>query len=81
MRLTFLMPAYGLTGDIFALGLLDMADALLRLLNEPASAWRARSQQAHMRAHAYSWDDATQRFLKLLNFYSNFVAKEGQDHE
>jgi hypothetical protein len=57
-----------------------MADALVRLFNEPASAWRLRSQQAHMRAHAYSWDDATQRFLALLNLHANVVGQEGQDH-
>jgi glycosyltransferase involved in cell wall biosynthesis len=57
-----------------------MADALVHLLNEPASTWRARSQQAHTRAHAYSWDDATQRFLTLLNRHANLVAQEGLDH-
>ena len=57
-----------------------MADALVGLLNEPASAWRLRSQQAHMRAHAYSWDDATQRFLALLNLHANVVVKEGREH-
>jgi glycosyltransferase involved in cell wall biosynthesis len=57
-----------------------MADALVHLLSEPASAWRRRSLQAHTRAHAYSWDDATKRFLALLNFHANVVAKEGQEH-
>lgn len=57
-----------------------MADALVRLLTEPASVWRARSQQAHARAHAYSWDDATQRFLALLSTHANNLAGEGQVH-
>lgn len=57
-----------------------MADALVRLLSEPASAWRRRSQLAHMRAHAYSWDDATKRFLALLNSHANVVPVEDQDH-
>jgi glycosyltransferase involved in cell wall biosynthesis len=57
-----------------------MADALVRLLSEPVSAWRLRSQQAHVRAHAYSWDDATQRFLALLNLHANIVGQEGQYH-
>lgn len=57
-----------------------MADAVVKLLTEPDSIWRARSQQAHTLAHAYSWDDATQRFLTLLNFYASVVAKEGQNY-
>jgi glycosyltransferase involved in cell wall biosynthesis len=57
-----------------------MADALVRLLSEPALAWRLRSQQAHTRAHAYSWDDATQRLLALLNRHANLVAQEALDH-
>jgi glycosyltransferase involved in cell wall biosynthesis len=57
-----------------------MADALVRLLSEPVSAWRLRSQQAHVRAHAYSWDDATQRLLALLNLHANVLGQEGQDH-
>ncbi len=57
-----------------------MADALVCLLTEPASIWLARSQQAHARAHAYSWDDATQRFMALLSTHSNNAAREGQVH-
>lgn len=57
-----------------------MADAVVQILTEPDAAWRTRSQQAHARAHAYSWDDAAQRFLALLNLSNNDPSREGQLH-
>ena len=57
-----------------------MADVVVRILTEPDATWRARSQQAHARAHAYSWDDAAQRFLTLLNLSNNDPSREGQVH-
>lgn len=44
----------------------DMADAMVAVLSEPPAAWRARSDLAYASAHAYSWEDATQRLLDLL---------------
>ena len=44
-----------------------MADALVELLTGPAASWRAVSDRAHERAHSYSWDDATERFLAAIN--------------
>jgi len=43
-----------------------MADAMVAVLSESPSDWRTRSDLAHTRAHAYSWEDATQRLLDLL---------------
>ena len=43
-----------------------MADAIVELCSGPESRWRERSQRAHARAHAYSWDDATERLLGVL---------------
>lgn len=39
-----------------------MADALVKLLSGPPEAWRQMSDRAHARAHAYSWEDAVERF-------------------
>lgn len=43
-----------------------MADALYRLLSQPAPAWQIMSQCAHQRAHAYTWSDAADRLEALL---------------
>jgi glycosyltransferase involved in cell wall biosynthesis len=43
-----------------------MADALVGLLRQPAQTWRAMSERAHVRAHAYSWEDAVERFESLV---------------
>jgi glycosyltransferase involved in cell wall biosynthesis len=43
-----------------------MADALISLLHGPAQAWRAMSERAYARAHAYSWEDAVERFESLV---------------
>lgn len=44
----------------------DMASAMVVLCQQPASAWQHMSQRAHERAHSYSWLDATDRLLQLL---------------
>lgn len=43
-----------------------MASGLLALLTGSASAWQQASERAHARAHAYSWDDATDLLLQAL---------------
>jgi glycosyltransferase involved in cell wall biosynthesis len=43
-----------------------MADAMVSVLSEASLDWLARSDMAHARAHAYSWNEATQRLLGLL---------------
>ena len=43
-----------------------MAAAIVDLISGPAPAWRAASDHAHRRAHGYSWDDATERFLQAI---------------
>jgi hypothetical protein len=43
-----------------------MAEGLISLLCGPASAWQRPSREAHMRAHSYSWDDATDLLLQAL---------------
>ena len=43
-----------------------MADALVQVCSGPAEHWDRLSAQAHERAHRYSWDDATNRLLGLL---------------
>jgi glycosyltransferase involved in cell wall biosynthesis len=43
-----------------------MAEGLISLLCGPASAWQRVSREAHMRAHSYSWDDATDLLLQAL---------------
>jgi glycosyltransferase involved in cell wall biosynthesis len=43
-----------------------MAAALAGLCSAPAADWVRQSTLAHERAHRYSWDDATDRLLTLL---------------
>jgi glycosyltransferase involved in cell wall biosynthesis len=43
-----------------------MADALVQVCSGLADDWDRLSAQAHERAHRYSWDDATNRLLGLL---------------
>jgi len=45
----------------------EMADAMVSVLSESPNDWLARSDLAHKRAHAYSWEHATQRLLTLLH--------------
>jgi glycosyltransferase involved in cell wall biosynthesis len=44
-----------------------MADAVVEMLTGPADRWRATSHRAYERAHGYSWDDATERFLAAID--------------
>jgi glycosyltransferase involved in cell wall biosynthesis len=43
-----------------------MAAALVGLCSAPAAQWARQSAQAHERAHRYSWHDATNRLLAVL---------------
>lgn len=43
-----------------------LADAVVSICGESASAWRVRSQQAYDRVRAYSWDEACARFEAAL---------------
>lgn len=43
-----------------------MAQAIVQLCSAPASDWQRRSGAAHALAHGYSWRDATQRLLQVL---------------
>lgn len=52
-----------------------MAEALVSVLSESPNDWRARSDLAYQCAHAYSWEDATQRMLGLLQ---NDAAQDGK---
>lgn len=44
----------------------DMANAIVALCQQAPEAWRRMSQCAHEQAHRYSWHDATERLLHLL---------------
>jgi len=44
----------------------DLAAAIVNMCQQPASAWQFMSQCAYERAHSYSWSDASERLLKLL---------------
>ncbi len=44
----------------------EMARALVALCQQPVGAWEHMSKRAHERAHSYSWIDATDRLLQLL---------------
>lgn len=44
-----------------------MAEAVVNLLQGPESAWQAMSERAHARAHAYSWNDASDRLATLIH--------------
>lgn len=44
-----------------------MAAAIVALAQEPPAAWQARSRRAHDRAHGYSWDDASDMLLEIMN--------------
>ncbi|PUE46377.1 hypothetical protein B9Z47_13560 [Limnohabitans sp. 2KL-1] len=56
-----------------------MADAMVAVLSESPSDWLRRSDLAHTRAHAYSWEDATQRLLGLLQDHAA-QARERRSH-
>jgi glycosyltransferase involved in cell wall biosynthesis len=43
-----------------------MAAAIVALCGGPAADWQRMSERAHARAHAYSWEDATDRLLAAL---------------
>lgn len=43
-----------------------MAAAIVALCRTPEAQWRRASEDAHARAHGYSWDDATTRLLAAL---------------
>ena len=43
-----------------------IADAIVALFSAPAVDWRRMSDRAHARAHAWTWDDATDRLLQAL---------------
>ncbi|MCG9083984.1 glycosyltransferase family 4 protein [Laribacter hongkongensis] len=43
-----------------------LAAGVVRLCSQPPEQWCRMSGQAHARAHAYSWDDATDRLLQVL---------------
>jgi hypothetical protein len=43
-----------------------MAAAIVALCGGPAADWLRMSERAHARAHAYSWEDATDRLLAAL---------------
>jgi len=44
----------------------DMAAAIVTLSTLPAAEWRRMSDRAYERAHGYTWDDATDRLLNVL---------------
>jgi hypothetical protein len=44
-----------------------MAAAIVALCRAPEARWRRASEDAHARAHGYSWDDATTRLLAALS--------------
>lgn len=44
-----------------------MAAAIVALAEEPPAAWHARCRRAHDRAHGYSWDDASDMLLEIMN--------------
>lgn len=43
-----------------------IADAILQIARMTPSEWRVMSDAAHATAHAYTWDDATDRFEQAL---------------
>jgi glycosyltransferase involved in cell wall biosynthesis len=43
-----------------------MADSIVRLCTQPARDWKTMSNHAHMTAHGYSWKDAAQLLLKVI---------------
>lgn len=43
-----------------------IADAIVALCSAPAAEWRRMSERAHARAHAWTWDAATDRLLQAL---------------
>ena len=44
----------------------QMADAIVNLCNQDEAAWQDQSALAHETAHGYSWRDATQRLLAVI---------------
>jgi glycosyltransferase involved in cell wall biosynthesis len=44
-----------------------MAAAIVALCRAPEAQWRRASEDAHARAHGYSWNDATTRLLRALS--------------
>jgi glycosyltransferase involved in cell wall biosynthesis len=44
----------------------EMAEAIIATCRLSENEWRKRSDRAYSRAHGYSWDDATERLLRLL---------------
>ena len=45
----------------------DMADAIVALCRSTQAEWQSLSDAAHATAHAYSWTDATQHLLRVLD--------------
>lgn len=46
---------------------MSMADAIVQLCQSTDAHWKAMSDAAHSTAHAYSWTDATHKWLKILS--------------
>ena len=44
----------------------EMAAAIVAMCRQTTSDWRRSSERAHLKAHAYSWDDAASRLLDIL---------------
>ena len=44
-----------------------MADAIVRVLTQPAADWQRMSDTSHDIAHGYGWGDAAQRLLAVLD--------------
>ena len=47
-----------------------MAEAIVALCQLPAAEWLAMSTRAYERAHSYSWEDAADRLLQILEEHS-----------
>lgn len=54
----------------------QMTDAIIEMIRQPESQWKAMSEQALQTALSYSWEDATNRFEDALRH-----AIETQNHE
>lgn len=48
-----------------------MAQAIVEVCGASAEAWRTLSDRAHMRAHGYSWRDASEKLLRILQQHLN----------